>query len=227
MSESKKWVKHVPGEASSVKRKSQEKVVKVKAIKVKRPPIPDEKIEELHWKYSLPTATDKMNDQHFKIWILVTEIKGYLTKAAIRPTLIPEHKYRWPELRVMLDHAIQENDPAVFEWFAEAWSKSAIRNEVRQNSSKKLGITEESKLHAFIEDWTPNMPSTGPNSPVTIDILSIIQDLQRRKELKGMRAPTQAEIVTASGKRKHGGYTPNEVRRQLGKMELLDLMSVH
>jgi hypothetical protein len=141
MSESKKWVKHVPREASSVKRKSQEKVAKVKAIKVERPPIPDEKIEELRHKYSIPTATNKMENRHLEIWALVTEIKGYLTKAATLPTLMPMHKSLWPDLRAILDDAIQENDPAVFEEFIKAWSSLEIRNEVRRNSAKKLETT--------------------------------------------------------------------------------------
>jgi hypothetical protein len=73
----------------------------------------------------------------------------------------------------------------------------------------------------------PNLPSNIPNSPVTIKILDIIQNLQRRKGLRRMRAPTQAEIVTASGKKEADRYTKEEVRRQLKKMELRDLLSMH
>jgi hypothetical protein len=226
MSESKKYVKHVPREASAVKRKSQEKVVKVKAIKVERPPIPDEKIEELLRKYSLPTATDKMKNQCVDIWALVTEIKGYLTKAAILPTLMPMHKSLWPDLRAILDDAIQENNPAVFEEFTKAWLSLEIRNEVRRNSSKKLGTTGKANLAASIEDLIPNLPSKKSKSPLAFEILNIIQNLQCTKRLRGMRAPTQAEIVTASGKKEQHEYIKG-FNRVLKKMELLDLLSEH
>ncbi len=222
MSEAKKWVKHTPSETPKAKRK-----LPAKAAKQKKPPIPQDTLEALRRRYSVPisVAANDIDESYQEIWDLTCDLKGYLTKAAFNKNTLGMHKVFWPRLREILDQAIAKNDPTAFEQFAKAWVTAEIRNTARQKSvnTGKPVTAPEASLAESIENLIPNLPTNNPNSRKSIEILNIIERLQGGKKKGLKRAPTQAEIAAAS---KGDGITQGEVSRQIKKMGLGSSLSV-
>lgn len=216
MSEAKKWVKHTPRETPKTKR---ERALQVP--KVVMPLIPDETIEALRSKYSVPHsgAASEIDPRYLEIWNLTCEIKGYLTKRAVNKDAIGLHVAIWPDLRMILDQAIAANDPKIFAYFAKAWESAEVGN----NSPPVMAKPGDYGLAAAIDSLIPNSSTNPPNSPISLQILNSIEGLQGRLK----RASTNAEVVLDSKNSKDGGSNKQEVSRQIGRMGLRDLMSKH
>lgn len=216
MSDAKKWVKHTPRETPKAKQERS-----LRTPKVEMPLIPDETLEALRSKYSVPQsgAASEIDPCYLEIWNLTCEIKGYLTKRAVNKDAIGLHVAIWPDLRMILDQAIAARDPKIFAYFAKAWESAEIGN----NSPPIKAKPGDFSLAAAIDSLIPNSPTNPPNSPVSIQILNSIEGLQGRLK----RAPTNAEVVADSARRKDGGSNKQEVSRQIARMGLRDLMSKH
>lgn len=216
MSQARKWGKHIPSETPTAKRKPTPRVPKKEMS-----PISDEILEALRLKYSMPVSepASKIDPRKETIWNLTCEIKGYITKSKINKDAIRMHVTFWPKLREILDHAIDADNPEIFSYFAKAWESADIRN----TSCSIVSKSGKPSIADAIYNHIPNLPANLPNSPISIEILDLIEGLQRRLR----RAPTNAEIVACSAKRENGGYNKQEVSRQIRKMGLQEMVSKH
>jgi hypothetical protein len=216
MSEAKKFVKHTPRETPKAKRK-----LTAKAPKQQKPPIPQDTLEALKLRFSVPVSkkTDEIEESDLEMWQLVCDLKGWLSRDA---TELKWKEFAWGKLREILDQAVAKGDQKPFEQFSKAWQKADIRKSARRKikpKDPKNRTKHRLELAEKIEALLPNIPANKPNSPISIVILDIIASLQPKLKT---RAPTIDEILAQSvklkGMEEKGGINRREAVRQIEKM---------
>ena len=214
MSENSKWKRHIPKEAPKTP-------IGVTPLTREEPPVSAQILESLELRYSVPLhkKTDKIEESDLEMWLLVCELKGWLTRDAADGMWTES---AWGKLKKILDQAVAKGDQKPFEQFSKDWQiadirKSAIQKikpkDPKNRTNERLGIAP--KIDALL----PNIPANKPNSPISIVILGIIESLQRKLKT---RAPTIEEIIAKSSKlngmEEKGGIDKKEVIRQINKM---------
>jgi hypothetical protein len=216
MSEAKKFVKYTPNETPKAERKPA-----AKAPKQEEGPIPQDILEALELRFSLPVhkKAAEIEESDLEMWQLVCDLKGWLTRDA---TELKWKESAWGELREILDQAVAKGDQKPFEQFSKAWQKADIRKSARRKikpKDPKNRTKHRLELAEKIEALLPNIPANKPNTPLSIIILDIIASLQRKLKT---RAPTFNEILAQSvklkGMEEKGGINRKEADRQIKKM---------
>jgi hypothetical protein len=213
----KKWVKHQPREISTSPEEPE-----ISSPKTVKTSIPLEIIDTLRDSALLPRKSGAYGRMD-EIWIEVTNLKGWLSRPATDYAMTP---FYWARVRKMLDAAVANHDPSVFDQFADAWNVKSSTKATGKNRRRSGKIVKmEASTLKLMQDLIPASISTTPGKPTSLRILDIIEDFQRRHK----RAPTQKEISESSGKNRDseesGGLSEGDVSIQISDLGLGDLLS--
>ncbi len=178
------------------------------------PIIPDEILNNLINRYSLPVTKIPKDDETVMLWKHTEELKGWLSKKTNNEYSLA--CVNWAKIREILDAAVENNDLSLFDEFSKAWNSWDIeRPQPKKAILKGKQDEKKNRLAESISELIQPTSVNAAHSPRKLDLIFAIEDIQRRQK----RAPTRREIEDKAD------IDKNKVSDWVKEMGLCDLLS--